>query len=258
MCIILIHKTMSYQHFAISRATHSVIGPFNKQWNKVVRHFSLSAENQALIAQNLSLLREQENLYYTLDDSTYVVMSNDSIVRNRKQLYDYTTASVIYSSTNKKHNYILIDKGLQDSIYPDMGVISPHGVVGVVNEVSQHFATVITLLHLMSRISAKIMPINQIGAIVWEGGDPNYGYLLDIPIHMEVNIGDSIYTSGFSNVFPRDILIGTVAEKKETQSTFQNIKVRFSVPFNKVDNVYLVKNLYKSELDTLKNKLENE
>lgn len=204
-------------------------------------------------------MQQNGNNFYELDDSTYTVMSNDSIVRRRKQLYDYTTATVIYSSTNKKHNYLLIDKGIRDSIYPDMGVISPYGVVGVVNEVSENFASVISLLHPMSRISAKILPANQIGAIVWEGGDPNYGYLLDIPIHMEVNIGDSIYTSGFSNVFPKEILIGTVAEKKEqAQSTFQNIKVRFSVPFNKVDNVYLVKNLYKTELDTLKKHFENE
>ena len=258
-CIILLNKTMHYQHYAISKGAQVISAPILKQWNKVLRHFILSAENEALIKQNLQLLQKQDNLYYTINDSTYTAMSQDSIVKNRKKLYDYTTASVIFSTTGKKHNSIIIDKGSSDSIYPDMGVLSPYGVVGVVHEVSQNFASVIPLLHPNSRISAKIMPINQIGAVIWEGEDPRYGYLTDIPVHMEVNIGDSIFTSGFSNVFPKDILIGIVAAKEDhKQSTFQTIKIEFAVPFNKIDNVYLVKNLYKTELDSLKKLITNE
>ena len=85
------------------------------------------------------------------------------------------------------------------------------------------------------------------------------GYLVDIPQHLTVNIGDSVFTSGYSNVFPANILIGTVAKKMDNaKNTFLTIKVKFATNFNNINSVYLVKNLYKAEIDSLKKNFKNE
>jgi rod shape-determining protein MreC len=74
-----------------------------------------------------------------------------------------------------------------------------------------------------------------------------------------VNIGDSIFTSGFSNVFPANILIGTVVKKMDNaKNTFLTIKVKFATNFNHLNTVYLVSNIYKSEIDSLKKNFKNE
>lgn len=260
--IVLIYNSMNYQRFVLATTTQSITGPINKSWSKVLRHFQFSEENENLMQQNLQLLREKENLFIYSEDSLYSFSVSDTNKygnKVEKRMYDYFTAHVIYNTTNKKHNYIIIDKGLKDGVTTDMAVLSAQGVVGVVNDVSENFSSIIPLLNPNSRISAKIMPINQIGTVVWEDNDPELGYLVDIPQHLTVNIGDSVFTSGYSNVFPANILIGTVVNKYDNaKNTFLTIKVRFSTNFNNINSVYLVKNLYKSELDSLKKNFKNE
>lgn len=260
--IVLIYNSMNYQRFVLATTTQSITGPINKSWSKVLRHFQFSEENENLMQQNIQLLREKENLFIYSEDSLYshsVSDTNKYGNKVEKRMYDYFTAHVIYNTTNKKHNYIIIDKGLKDGVTTDMAVLSAQGVVGVVNDVSENFSSIIPLLNPNSRISAKIMPINQIGTVVWEDNDPELGYLVDIPQHLTVNIGDSVFTSGYSNVFPANILIGTVVNKYDNaKNTFLTIKVRFSTNFNNINSVYLVKNLYKSELDSLKKNFKNE
>lgn len=260
--IVLIYNSMNYQRFVLATTTQSITGPINNSWSKVLRHFQFSEENENLMQQNLQLLREKENLFIYKEDSLYTFSESDTNKygkRVEKRMYDYFSAHVIYNTTNKKHNYIIIDKGFKDGVTTDMAVLSAQGVVGVVNDVSENFSSIIPLLNPNSRISAKIMPINQIGTVVWEDNDPELGYLVDIPQHLTVNVGDSVFTSGYSNVFPANILIGTVVNKYDNaKNTFLTIKVRFSTNFNNINSVYLVKNLYKSELDSLKKNFKNE
>lgn len=253
---------MNYQRFVLTTTSHFITDPVNKSWSKVLRHFQFADENEFLIQQNLQLLREKDNVFIFKEDSVYTVFVKDTNQYGNlvvKRMYDYLTAHVIYNTTNKKHNYIIIDKGYKDGITYDMAVLSAQGVVGVVNEVSENVTSIIPLLNPNSRISAKIMPINQIGTVVWEDNDPEMGYLVDIPQHLTVNIGDSIFTSGYSNVFPAQILIGTVINKFDNaKNTFLTIKVKFATNFKNLNSVYLVKNLYKNEVDSLKKNFKNE
>ena len=103
------------------------------------------------------------------------------------------------------------------------------------------------------------MPVNQIGTVVWMDTDPTIAQMIDIPQHLQVAVGDSVITSGYSDVFPKDILIGTVIEKSNNPSnTFLTIKIRLATDFRNLDNVYIISNLYKSELDALKSNFKNE
>ncbi|HPE39734.1 MAG TPA: rod shape-determining protein MreC [Bacteroidales bacterium] len=246
----------------MTTSLQTITGPVHKKWNKFLRHFEYAKENEYLVTQNLSFLRNQDNVFIKNDDTIYTkIISDTNAYGNKivKRMYDYFSAHVIYNSTRNKHNYIIIDKGSLDGVQRDMAVLSAQGVVGVVNEVSKNFSSIIPLLNPNSRTSAKIKPINQIGTVVWEDNDPEMGYLVDIPQHLSVKIGDSIFTSGYSNVFPADILIGTVAKKEDNaKNTFLTIKVKYATNFNNINTVYLVSNLYKTEIDSLKQNFKNE
>lgn len=256
--IILIYNNINYPRFVIAKISKNITTPFNTGWNNFTRHLNLNKENEYLMQQNIKLMRETKNNFIFQQDSLFTVDSiND---RSKKiRLYDYTYANVIYNTTNKKHNYLILDKGSNDGITIDMAVLSAQGVVGVVNDVSTNFCTVMSLLHPDTRISAKVMPINQIGTVIWEENNPEYAYLNDIPQHLKVNVGDSVFTSGFSNVFPENILIGIVKEKNSNpKNSFLSIKIKLATKFNNINRVYLVTNLYKQELDSLKSNLKNE
>lgn len=249
----MISKSMKYTSFALHRVCQTIVAPINEAWYNVIRHFSLEAENEQLVQQNITLLNERDNAFTFKDDSVYTAAIRDSNQLVKTRLYDYSYANIVYKTTEKTHNYIIIDKGRADGVTIDMAVLSAGGVCGVVSDVTEHFASIISLLHPDARISAKLLPSNQIGTVLWDGISARYAQLYDIPQHVPVSIGDTIVTSGYSNIFPKDILVGIVEDVHETgHSSFLTIKVRLATNFNNVNTVYLIRNIYTSEMDELK------
>jgi rod shape-determining protein MreC len=134
-----------------------------------------------------------------------------------------------------------------------MAVVSPNGIVGIVNGVSSNFSYVMSLLHSETKISAKLKKNNATGSVSWEGGSYKSGMLADIPSHILIKTGDTVITSGFSLDFPEGIIIGNIASYTlNPGDNFYKIKINFSTDFNKLDNVYVVKNLFKEEQLKLK------
>jgi len=256
--VVLVYYNYNYQHFVISTALQQVTGPVYQFAGFFYKQFTYNKVNESLVAQNIELLRLHENMFIFLDDSVHSVYF-DTDPKTKRRMYDYSSAHVVFSTINKTYNYIIIDKGSKAGVVSDMAVISPNGVVGVVSDVSDNFSTVISLLNPNSMVSAKIIPINQIGTVVWMDNDPSLARVTDIPQHLMVSVGDSVVTSGYSDVYPKDLLIGTVIEKYDNpNNTFLTIKIRLAADFRNLYNVYLISNLYKSEMDSLKSKFKNE
>lgn len=260
LSFVMMGKSMAYSKYKFAKLCQNTIGPIQKNWAEMMHRFSLGEENDHLTQQNIELMREHDNMFVWKEDTTLTMMSNtDSLHPKSMRLYDYTYAHVIFKTTDQAFNYLIIDKGSEDGISRDMAVTCPQGVVGVVSDVSEHFSSIIPILHPDLRISATVSPINQVGTVVWEGNNPQVAYLENIPQHLEINIGDSVLTSGFSNIFPKGLLIGTVKEVATGKNaSFLTIKVKLAADFNRLNTVYLIENLYKSEIDNLKANFKNE
>jgi len=257
LSLTLTYQNNNYQHFAISTTVLRITGPMQKIANFFYRQFHYSNENAYLMQQNMGLLKEKENMFIFLEDTIHPVFLGEE--KNKRRMYDITSAHVVFNTINKTNNYIIIDKGRKDGIVSDMAVLSPNGVAGVVSDVSENFSTVISLLNPNFRVSAKILPVNQIGTVVWIEADPSIAQVIDIPQHLMISVGDSVVTSGYSDVFPKDILIGTIIEKFDNpNNTFLTIKIRIATDFRNLHSVYLISNLHKPELDALKSKFKNE
>ena len=261
--LVMLSYSMNYPHYALARITKSITAPVNHLCFNVVRHFNLNSENEALVKQNLQLLQDQDDNFLIGDDSlrTAESVNVDTVrkVTRRTRLYDYSTASVVYNTSHKKNNYLLIDKGSDDGVTTEMAVLSPNGIVGVVTDVAKHFSTVTTLLNPSTKISAKVLRTNQLGTISWHFGDAEVAYLEDVPEHAEVNVGDSICTSGYSDIFPNNVLIGVVSSsEKDPSSGFLVLKVKLSTDFSHLNTVYLVQNVYRDEFEQLKSRMKDE
>lgn len=260
LSIVMLGTSLSFNEHSLARGVQSIVGPIQKSGAGMIHRFRLGPENEELVKQNIELMRERENMYIEKDDTTLTEMSQpDSLHRERIRMYDYTYAHVIFRTVDRAFNYMIVDKGAKDGICRDMAVLSPSGVAGVVTDVSSNFATVRPILHPESRISAVVTPANQNGTVIWEGDDPCVAYLEAIPQHSEINIGDSVFTNGYSNIFPKGLLIGTVKEVQVgNNASFLTIKVKLATKYTDIYTVYLVENLFKSELDTLKANFKDE
>jgi len=175
-------------------------------------------------------------------------------IKNPHQNLLLIPAQVVNNTAMFTKNYLTINKGIKDGIHAGMGVISKKGVVGMVKFVSDHFATVISLLHVDWLVSAKVGVSGTIGTVCWPGIHPCKGNLLYVPRHLSVHIGDNIVTSGYSGAFYEGIPIGKISQIKLTESSlFYDIEVDFITDFNSLHYVYVIVNQYQFEKDSLEN-----
>jgi len=247
LAIIFITQNSNYQGSKIVHAGNAFAGRCYGTISLVGDYFGLRKENERLAAENASLRAQLESSYisynlreFTREDTVY------------KQRYSYTEARVIKNSWNRRNNYIMINKGRKQGIRLDQAVISPQGIVGVVVNTTDNFATVMPVLHSNSRNSVKIERINTNGSLVWRGGDFRYATLIDIPTTYELFANDTIVTSGMANDFPEGVMVGFVEQAlTERGSGFYTIKVRLATEFTKLDHVYIIDNRFKAEQDSL-------
>jgi len=243
-----------FQRSNIINSTLELSGFFYQKYDNIAQYFSLKEANRKLLEENAKLRSKQLNSFLVTDNKMFY--RKDTLYR---QQYQYFGAKVINNSVNKKNNYLTLDKGTDQGVKKEMAVVSSAGIVGIVKDVSPNFSSVISVLHMDSRISSKHRKSGQIGTVVWEENDYRYGYMKDVPTHVKINVGDSIITSEFSGIFPEGILIGKIADYTVIKSAnFYNIKVRFATDFNSLTHVYIISNLMKDEIKKLEVKSQNE
>ena len=146
---------------------------------------------------------------------------------------------------------MILEKGSNNGIVKDMGVITPTGVAGIVVAVSPNFSSVMSLLHSATVVSAKLAKNSQLGSVIWEGKNYRQARLLNIPVHIQINKGDTVITSGFSHIFPEGIMIGTISDFQYDEGDYYNITLNLSVDYNNLSYVYVVENLFRNEQEEL-------
>jgi rod shape-determining protein MreC len=246
-CIFLLVQNNKFQHASVLNATNNGVA-------KVMDGVSYVTDYIHLRDNNLILANENATLRNALKQSQFVNDSNVVMIRDTisKQLYSYTTAKVVNNSVSMRNNYLTLNKGSLDGIQPRNGVITSSGVIGTVQQVSDHYCTVMSLLHTKSKLSAKLKKSNFFGSLVWDGENPREVLLKEIDKTVPVQKGDTVVTTGFSKRFPENVMIGVVSEAQlNPGSNFHSIKVRLSTRFDNLSYVYIVQNLMRDEQQAL-------
>jgi len=222
--------------------TRQVNGNVYTKTTKLKQYLSLVEENQQLAEENNRLLNIIESTYKS--DEIFFRSVNDTIFNQR---YMYTSARIINNSINKKHNFLTLNKGSQQGLRPEMAVVSDGNIVGVVKGVSTNYATVISLLNLDLRISSMVKKNGYFGSLNWDGKGYQTAILNEIPLHADIQVGDTIITSGFSSIFPEGIFIGFISDFEEKGGSFYEIEVKLSTDFKTLGNVNVIGNLLQIE-----------
>jgi rod shape-determining protein MreC len=242
--LVMIVSFNNYQRVTFFNSSNNFTGAVYEKFSSFDDYFSLSRTNIRLATENASLRKQLQ--MRIMQQEKYPVNRPDTV---DAPVYVFTSAKVINNSVNKQFNYITLNKGSRQGIKPDMGIIDADGVVGVITNVSPNYSTGLSLLNKRLSIPAKITKNNNIGSLVWDGESYNTADLREIPFHVIVNVGDTVVTSGFSNIFPEGIMIGTIKKfDVESGTNFYNIKVELSANFNTVKFVEVVQNTKRAEL----------
>ena len=220
----------------------------SKMSDELTAYARLQNVNDSLMAENKVLLERIIQSNITTNQQTLPVQ--DSTFSQ----YALIPTTICSKTLHLKNNHFTLCKGSEDGIRPHMGVITPQGVVGIVREVSAHYAHVVTVLHSQSRISAAVKGDYAFGNLVWEGEDHQLMTLEGVPKHVPIQKGDTVITSGYSTLFPPNIEIGTI-ESVELLKGLANyrINVRLFCDLTTVNHVYVVRNVLAEEQISVEN-----
>src|SRR5690606_18539712 len=182
------------------------------------------------------------------NDSSYV----DTLEFNG--IYKFTPAQVIKNSYNLTNNVLLVNRGFKDSIKQDFGVITDKGLLGIVDQTSKNYATVLSVLHSKSNISAQLKNSNHFGTLKWDGKSPEITQLIDISKNASLKKGDTVITSERSTIFPKGVDIGTIKDfKLDPSENSYVINIELFNDMTNIEHVYIIENVNLPEIKKLLN-----
>ena len=242
--LFLIFQNSQFHKSAFLNSTNSVTANSFTVISYVREYFSLKEINNLLLIENAKL---KSLISY---QNTDTISSSDP--------FQYISATIINNSVAKANNYLTLDKGEIDGIKKGMGVITNKGVIGIIKETSKRYSTVLSILHSQSKLSVTIKKNNHFGSLQWDGNSYKKARVYDIPSHVNINIGDTIATSGFSYIFPSKIDVGVICEvDTEKDDKFHKINMAFIEDLKQLRYVNVCKSLNKNEKLNLE-KIQNE
>lgn len=247
ICVWLMVQNNGFQGSHVLNSSNRAVAGIYSTAANTKEYFYLKKENDKLALENSILRNFLKSNYSALPLKEYT--RNDTVYR---QQYSFMSAKVVNSSVNKRRNFLTLNIGSEQGVEQDMAVMSSEGIVGIVTNVSSKFSSVMSVLHKDTRVNCQLKKDGSYGPLIWDGADYRYCLLTDIPTHAKIKTGDTVITSELSGIFPEGIMVGTIMGYERRQNEdFYTLKIKLSADLKKVNHVYVIKNKFKTERDSL-------
>jgi rod shape-determining protein MreC len=209
-------------------------------WEGIIALQYLSQENSELRAMVGKLLREKVQYEDALRENERL----RSLLGYRERIpYRTVVAEVIgYDPSNWFHSLIL-NRGSRDGVRKDQTVIGclgmKGGLVGRITDVEDEWSKALLILDLNSRVGAKIQRTQLKGVL--EGLNKRVCRLKYIYENADVEVGDTVLTSGTGGIFREGIPIGKIVEvMREDGRIFLDVYVLPFIKFARLEEVLII------------------
>ena len=139
---------------------------------------------------------------------------------------------------------------------PQSGIITNHGVVGIIDAVDKHYSYGLSFMNTSLSVSSRIGREGAVGPLSWDGVSVDKAVLKEIPLQFKYAQGDTVWTSGYSAIFPPDIPLGTTGGARIVNGAVNEIEVHLFENFTALRFVTVAENAGRDEILSLEN-LEN-
>lgn len=239
------------QKLWISKMSHGIMANVSGKTQEIGHYFSLKKRNDALAQENFELRARLARLEAAAQDDICVATNGDFHIAGS---YRYTPATISKISNRLQHNYMIIGKGSEDGIKEGSGVITGKGAVGVIDAVGKHYSYARSFKNHEMSISARLGKTGNVGPLNWDGRSSRGAVLREIPHHVPLEAGDTVYTSGYSSIFPPDIPLGTIGKARIINGATYEIEVTLFEDFGALRYVTIVENTAKEEMKRLEDR----
>lgn len=250
--LVMLFHFNDYQASVWFTSANEFTATVDKTYSEIMAYVNLGKVNRDLTTRNVMLQKQVDQLREIL-----YAQGHDSLDIDEKQKkvlagFKLIPAKVTSNSVTKANNFIVIDKGENAGIQPDMGVVSGGGIVGIVSLTSRNYSLVMPVLNRKSSISCRIRGHKFFGYLGWEGGSPLVAYLNDVPRYAQFKVGDYVETSGHSSIFPPGLFVGKIiAIGNSNDGLSYRVKVNLATDFADLRDVCVIANPAKPEVDSL-------
>ena len=211
VALTMVSRSSVVQRSEFMKAASAVSNTLSGATGSVTGYFSLGRVNDRLAQENAALRIENDRLRTALEQTVGV----DSLLAGDSLLFDYIPASVVSNSTDRLHNIIIINKGTRDGV------------------------KVSSVLDIDNMVSAIHRKTNTFGVLQWNGEHAGEIILHDIPVHTEIDEGDTVVSSGYSLIYPEGLPVGTVSGKELRDGINYDVTVTLYENFSKLRHVYV-------------------
>jgi len=148
-------------------------------------------------------------------------------------------AEVIGKDPSGWFKTVIIDKGKAEGLQKGLPVVLPQGIVGQVIEVSSHYSKVMLVIDRNSAVDALVQRSRARGIIKGASADQcRFEFVLR---KHDVQIGDTVISSGLDGVYPKGLRIGRVSDLSERKSDiFYDITVAPFVDYETLEEVLVI------------------
>ena len=246
VCMIFIFsKTNPYQHSKFANSSNIFVAELYNVSNNIKSYFHLKEENELLRLQNQLLLNKVKGNQLIVGN--YFSLKKDTVFL---QQYYHQAASVIQSSKDKGFNYLTINKGLINGVKKNTGIIGTRGVIGYVVASSNHYSTVLPIIHPKFVLSVRHKKTKSLGLLNWSKTNSwKTATLNDISDFIKIEENDIIETTGGDGFFPEGTVVGTVEKTEEIPGKgTQLITIKLIENFGNIHSVFAIENVTQLEL----------
>jgi len=247
ICFALIFTSNNYHKVSFFNSSNKLTASITEQWSGISEYLSLKHTNDSIIADNQKLKNQLERY------------RKDNIPAMESSGFQYVAARVISANVNSVKNFLTINKGKNQKLNQEMGVIGANGIVGIIYCCSDKYASVMPIINPEIRISVKLKKNEYFGSLSWDGENNNIAVLNEIPDYVNLNLGDEVVTSGHSSIFPEGIPVGVINSfSKDKSSGFYKILIDLYTDYNNISYVYVIINNNYYEQIEIKNTITEE
>ena len=207
-----------------------------ESWSRYIALQEVWDENQQLKAQVLRLQGEQNRLR----EQAILNLEFQKLFAYQESVPMTTVAArIIGRNVSNWYRAYVIDKGGQDGIHAEMGVITDAGVVGRIVRVNPNTSIVLLLSDPNVAITGMMQKSRDEGII--QGTPQGKIRMKYLPPLSPVQVGDVVVTSGLTNDFPRGLFIGHIQQMtKAATDLFQSGIITPIVNFAKLEGVLVI------------------
>ena len=205
-------------------------------WDEYVAVLGVREENETLL-RTISRL-EEENLRFREAIVASERFESLAEFQERREV-PMVPANVIAQDLSRWFQSVVIDRGAESGVRAGMPVITGSGVVGVVAGTTPEAAKVLLVIDLQSRVDAYVQRSRARGTVRGRSEEPcEFDYVLR---EDDVQEGDQLLTSGLGGVYPKGLVVGTVASvERKPYGLFQTVRVAPAVDFRKLEEVFVI------------------